>query len=222
MGRFREELEGDFHAAYSDDFLRDSLRVLASSYRGAHADCRMQYPAPEAHDLYPIVRRAMVEYQLRQLVQNYYPEISASAELNHGGTSYYTLLASNNVFLTAHAVEQPNRTVRKAMYRETYARASQPNLFGEPPEEGTILYGVLLHGPEELNKTRPEFAHVAFPNKDCSDYVGRIDLFGRFPELVNELWSFEEEEIPDELDMGIKPESERRKDNEEGAEDHTG
>ena len=108
------------------------------------------------------------------------------------------------------------------IYRETYARASQPNLFGEPPEEGTILYRVLLHGPEEQNKTRPGFAHVAFPNKDCSDYVGRINLFGRFPELVSELWSFEEEMIPDELDMGIRPESERRKDDEEGTEDHTG
>lgn len=221
MGRFREEMERDFLAAYSDDFLRDALRVLAGSYRGAHADCRMQYPPPEAHDLYPIVRRAMVEYQMRALAEDY-PEVSASAELNHGGTSYYTLLSSGNVFLTAHAVEQPNKTVRKAMYRETYARASQPNLFDEPPEEGTILYGILLHGPDALNKTRPEFAHIAFPNKDCSDYLARINLYERFPGLVGELWSFEEEEIPDELDMGIRPESERRKDDEEGAEDHTG
>lgn len=167
------------------------------------------------------MRRAMVEYQIRELAEGY-PEISASAQLNYGGTSYYTLLSSGNVFLTANAVDHPNKTVRKAMFRETYARASQPNLFGEPPEEGTILYGILLHGPDELNKTRPEFAHIAFPNKDCSDYVGRVDLFGRFPELVSELWSIDEEVIPDELDMGIRPESERRKDDEEGAEDHTG
>lgn len=221
MERFREELERDFLAAYSDEFLQDAVRILAASYRGAHADCKMQFPAPEAHDLYPIVRRAMVEYQMRELAESY-PEIAASAELNHGGTSYYTLLVSGSIFLTANAVENPNKTVRKAMYRETYARASQPNLFGEPPEEGTILYGILLHGPDELNKARPEFAHIAFPNKDCSDYVGRVDLFGRFPELVRELWSIEEEVIPDELDMGIRPESERRKDDEEGAEDHTG
>lgn len=221
MERFREELERDFLAAYSDEFLQDAVRILAASYRGAHADCKMQFPAPEAHDLYPIVRRAMVEYQMRELTESY-PEIAASAELNHGGTSYYTLLVSGSIFLTANAVENPNKTVRKAMYRETHARASQPNLFGEPPEEGTILYGILLHGPDELNKARPEFAHIAFPNKDCSDYVGRVDLFGRFPELVRELWSIEEEVIPDELDMGIRPESERRKDDEEGAEDHTG
>ncbi|MBA2781521.1 MAG: hypothetical protein H0T74_01160 [Rubrobacteraceae bacterium] len=163
----------------------------------------------------------MVEYQVRELSEDY-PEISASAELNHGGTSYYTLLSSGNVFLTANAVEHPNMTVRKAMYCETYARASQPNLFGEPPEEGTILYGILLHGPDELNKTRPGFAHIAFPNKGCSGYVGRVNLFARFPGLVGELWSIEVEEIPDELDMGIRPESERRKDDEEGAEDHTG
>lgn len=221
MGRFREEMEQDFLIAYSDDFLRDALRVLAASYRGAHADCSMQFPAPEAHDLYPIMRRAMVESQMRELTEGY-PEISATSELNHGGTSYYTLLSSGNVFLTANAVENPEKPVRKAMYRETYARASQPNLFEEPPVEGAILYGILLHGPDELNKTRPEFVHIAFPNKDCSDYVGRVDLFGRFPDLVGELWSIEEELIPDELDMEIRPESERREDNEEGAEDHTG
>jgi hypothetical protein len=221
MRRFREDVEGDFLAAYSDYFLQDALRILATSYRGAHADCRVQFPAPEAHDLYPIMRRAMIEYQIRELAKSY-PEISASAQPNHGGTSYYTLLSSGNVFLTANAVDHPNKTVRKAMFRETYARASQPNLFGEPPEEGTILYGILLHGPDELNKTRPEFAHIAFPNKDCSDYVGRVDLFGRFPGLVSELWSVDEEVIPDELDMGIRPESERRKEGEEEAEDHTG
>ena len=221
MGRFREEMERDFLAAYSDDFLQDVVRVLANCYRGAHAECRLQYPPAEAHDLYPIVRRAMVESQLREVAEGY-AEISAPSKPNHAGTSYYRLLSSGNVFLTVNAVEHPNTKVRRAMFRETYAEVSQPNLFGEPPEEGTTLYGILLHGPEVLNKTRPEFAHIAFPNKDCSDYVGRIDLFGQFPELVGELWSFEEEEIPDELDMGIRPESERRKDDEEGEEDHTG
>lgn len=220
MGRFAAELREDFLAAYSDEFLQDVLRILASAYRGAFADCRSQFPVPEAHDLYPIVRRAMIEHQLREIT-NDYPEIRASAELNHGGTSFYTLLSSGNVYLTANAVEHRNKPVRKAMFRETYARVSQPNLFGEPPEEGTVLYGLLLHGADELNKARPEFVHIAVPNKDCSEYLARVDLFDRFPKPVNDLWSIDEEEIPDELDMGIRPGSEQRKGNEE-AEGHTG
>jgi hypothetical protein len=221
MGKFREDIEGDFFAAFSDDFLEQVLRVLAASYRGAHAECRLQYPPAEAHDLYPIMRRAIIESQLGEVAKEY-PEISASPKPNHSGTSYYRLLSSGNVFLTVNAVEHPNAKVRRAMFRNTYAESSQLNLFGPPPEEGTMLYGILLHGPELLNKTRPEFAHIVFPNRDCSEYVGRIDLFNRFSGLVSELWSFEEEEIPDELDMGIRPESERRKDDEEGMEDHTG
>jgi hypothetical protein len=221
MARFRQELEDEFFAAFPDDFLQQTLRVLASSYRGAHAECRLQYPPAEAHDLYPIMRRAMIESQLAEVAKEY-PEISAEPTPNPTGTSYYRLLSSGNVRLTVNAVDHPNTKVRRAMFRNTYAQASQPNLFGEPLEEGTMLYGILLHGPELINKTRPEFAHIVIPNRDCSEYLGRIDLFGRYSGLARELWTYEEEEIPDELDMGIRPESERRKDDEEEAEDHTG
>src|SRR5215213_2662557 len=173
MGRFRAEIEQDFLAAYPDDLLRDVLRALAAVYPGALADCRSKHPAPETHDLYPHVRRAMLEYQLREIAKGY-TGIVASAELNYKGTSYYTLLRSGSVYLTANAVETPSARVRHAMYRETYARTSQPNLFGGPLEEGTMLYGILLHGPEVKNKARPEFAHIAFPNQDCSEYIARI------------------------------------------------
>ena len=159
----------------------------------------MQYPRAEAHDLYPIMRRAMIESQLAEAAKEY-PEISAEPTPNPTGTSYYRLLSSGNVRLTVNAVDHPNTKVRRAMFRNTYAQASQPNLFGETPEEGTMLYGILLHGPELINKTRPEFAHIVIPNRDCSKYLGRIDLFGRYSGLVSELWTYEEEEIPDELD----------------------
>ena len=151
-----------------------------------------------------------------------YPEITGASKPNHRGTSYYTLLSSGSVFLTANAVQQPNELVRYAMYRETYAIASVPNLFGEPPAEGGILYAILLHGPEEEDKMRPEFVHIVFPNKDCSEYVGRIDLLLRFADLVEELRKTEEEGFEDKAFPSLRPGVEWQKDKEEGAEDQTG
>ncbi len=220
MGRYRAEIERDFLDAYSDDFLRDVARALSAAYRAAYEECRVNYPPPIAHNLYPQVRYAMIERELLAIAENY-AEIGASSEPNYTGTNYYTLLSSNNVFLTANAVDHPNRLIRYARFRDTYAQASTPNLFGEPPQEGDILYGILLHGPEMTDKAHPEFAHVVFPNRGCSEYVGRIDLLARLARVAGEQWDIEEEKIPDTAYPSLRPDVERRKGEEKGAEGHT-
>lgn len=213
-GAYGDELEREFLAAYADDFLRDALRLLATVYRGAHEDCRFSHAEPEAHDLYPYKRRAMLEGQLRGLARSY--GITASAERNHGGTSNYTLLASGNVLLTANAVEHPNTVIRRAVYRETYARAAQLKLFGEQPPRGDMLYAILLHGPDISNRARPEFAHIVFPDESCKRYVARINLFDRFSDVVGELWTIEEATVFDDLDIRIRTDIEEQDDEEEG------
>ncbi len=221
MGRYRAEIEQDFLTAFSDDLLRDVVRASVAAYRSAHEDCRVNYPVQVAHDLYPVMRRANLERDLLAIADGY-SEITGTSKPNHKGTSYYTLLSSGHVFLTANAVKHPNELVRYAMYRETYAIASAPNLFGPPPEEGRILYAILLHGPEQKDKMRPEFVHIVFPNRDCSEYVGRIDLLARFADLVKELRKTEEESVPDKAFPSLRPGVERRKDEDEGAEGQTG
>jgi hypothetical protein len=220
MAGYGDEVTREFLPAYPDDFLQDVIRLLAAVYRGAYQDCRINYAEPEAHDLYPQVRRAMLEGQLRELARSH--GITASAETNHGGTSFYTLLASNNVLLTANAVDHPNIIIRRAAYRETYARASQLKLFGEQPPKGPVLYAILLHGPDALNRARPEFAHIVFPDESCKQYVARINLFDKFRDLVEELWNTEEEIVEDKLDVRLRPNAKERNDEEKGAEDQTG
>ena len=207
MGRpkraaYGDELEQEFSAAYSDEFLQDAISLLALVYRGAYEDCRFSHAEPEAHDLYPHKRRAMLEGQLRELARSH--GVTASAERNQGGTSNYTLLASNNVLLTANAVDSPNTIIRRAAYRETYARAAQLKLFGEEPPRGTVLYAILLHGPDVLNRARPEFAHIVFPDESCKKYVARINLLSRFSDLVDDLWPVGEETVFDSLNIQIR------------------
>src|SRR5215213_4812501 len=220
MAKYRAEIERDFLNAYSDDFLRDAVRALYIVYRAADEECRASYPPLIAHDLYPQLRYAMIERELLAIAENY-AEIKASSEPNHTGNSYFTLLSSNNVFLTANVVDSPNRLIRYARFRDTYAQLSTPNLFGEPPQEGEILYGILLHGPEMSGRAQPEFAHIVFPNRDCSEYVGRIDLLASLAETDTTRWADEEENIPDTAYPSLRPGVERKND-EEGAGDNAG
>ena len=204
-------IKREFLEAYSDDVQQDILRLLANCYESAHQDCRLNHARPEAHDLYPHKRRAVIEGQLRELAGGY-PEITAAAELNSKGTSFYTLLASGNVLLTANAVEHPNVIIRRAAYRETYARAAQLKLFGDgkqppgqQPLDGFLLYAILLHGPDPLNEARPGFVHIVFPDEDCTQYVTRINLFDRHASLVSELFPIEEEAVLGEPDIRLRP-----------------
>src|SRR5215210_2229706 len=106
MGRYRAEIEWDFRNAFSDDFLRDAVRALFAAYPAADAECRATYPPPIAHDLYPQMRYAMIERELLAIADNY-PEITASSQPNCTRNSYFTLLSSKNVFLTANVVDRP-------------------------------------------------------------------------------------------------------------------
>ncbi len=220
MGRYRAEIERDFLDAYSDDYLGNALRALTAVYNVAHKECAEKYPPRVAHGLYPQMRLGMLDRELLALTKDY-AGISASMEPNHTGTGFFLLISSGNVFLTTHAAESPNRLPRYAKFRQTYARASAPNLFDDPPEEGEILYAILLHGPEATNKMLPDFAHIVVPNRDCSEYVARIDLFAHVARLGTEVRGVEEEEIEDRAFPTLKPGVERRKD-EKGTEDRTG
>lgn len=220
MGRYRAEVERDFLDAYPGDFLRDAVRALHAIYPAANQECRANYPPAIAHDLYPQVRYAMIERELLAIAENY-EEITATSEANRTRNSYYTLLSSKNIFLTANVVDHPNRLIRYARFRDTYAQLSSPNLFGEPPQEGDILYGILLHGPEVNDRAQPEFAHIVFPNRDCSEYVGRIDLLASLAIPDAAQWATQEEHIPDTAYPSLRPGVERKSE-EEGAEDQTG
>lgn len=203
MPGFGDEIVREFLEAYPEDFLRGWLRTLFSGYREAHQECSRGYAEAEAHDLYPHLRRAKLEGQLRGLARSH--GIMATAESNRRNSSRYTLVRSGNVLLTASAVQDPNELIRRAAFRETFARESQLKLFGEQIPTGTALYAILLHGPDLLNRGIPEFSHVVFPDESCSQYVARINLFDMFSDSIGHGGAVEEEVVPDELDIHLRP-----------------
>lgn len=212
---FAEDVKRDFHDSFPDEFLRDIVRLLATGYSGTYTECYASHEPPEARDLYPVQRRAFIEGQIRKLAEDY-PEIRASPEQNSVKSHSYTLLRSKDVMLTVSAVPHHNERIRRAEFRETYARASELKLFDETPSKGSLLYAILLHGPDPLNLAKPAFAHAVFPDKEATTYVARIDLFERFSTLVTELWSGQEETIKDELDFQLRSETEEQGNTETG------
>ena len=163
----------------------DTARCLVRTYAESVAYCRDTFPGPEAHDLYPIHRRAMFERNWRGRLARY-PELEVSVESNASGGCYHTEVRVGRVVMTVSAVEAPFEIVRPAVFRKTLARESQLQLFAEPeePSDDALLYVLLLHGPLGGGLlTAPSFIHIAFPDPDCQKYVDRFNLLEYFPVL---------------------------------------
>jgi hypothetical protein len=212
MAISESDLKRAFHKAFSDDFLEDVIRLLDTVYLNAYQECRNYYPDEEAHDLRGHVRRAKLEFQLRELITRF-PKMQSAVQLNEKRTSYFTTLYSGNVVMTANQVQHPSVIVRRALFRETYAMGAQLHLWEKEvkPPEDAYLYTILLHGEDALNPRRPGFAQIAFPNSDCNGYViEHINLFTRFNDLVSKLWSVKEEKVKDELPLGLRESAKKK------------
>lgn len=192
-----------FDRSVPNRFVQETLRCLYSAYRDADAQCRQDFPMPEAHDLRGHLRRAMFERNWRTLATRYL-DLSASAVRNHRRTSYYTQIVSGCVVLTESAVETPEAMVRKAVFRQTLARSAQmvmPFVEHDLPAPDALLYAILLHGPADESTSSPGFVHIAFPSKDCSTYLDRIDLLKRYPNIAAEVRTDVPEIIDDEPEI---------------------
>lgn len=182
-------LKSVFLQEVPEPVILDSARCVLGSYDEAFRYCRDNFPGPEAHDLYPIIRRAMLERNLRARLSRYHATIS-TPELNAIGNCYHTELRSGRVVLTVSAVEAQGVIVRDAEFRKTLAQNPQGELFNkpEPPPEDAFLYAILLHGPLGGGMlSSPGFIRVAFPDQYCESYVDSFNLLDVFPVLRAEI-----------------------------------
>jgi hypothetical protein len=191
----------------------DTTRIIIKTYAAAYRYCLENYPGPEAHDLYPIVRRSMIERNWRARLARH-AGLDVSVQPNACGGCFHTELRVGRVVMTVSAVEKPSDLVREAVFRNVLSGASQLELFKEveEPPADALLYAVLLHGPLRSGLlAAPSFAQIAFPNGEFSDYVDRFNLMDCYPVLQEE-WT----KRPSTETMRRKPRLRRRKDEEAG------
>ncbi|MCX7424146.1 MAG: hypothetical protein NTW96_00680 [Planctomycetia bacterium] len=165
------------------------LRALFDCYEAADERCQTDFDRPEAANLRPFYRRALIESQLREVAASF-PEITATARRSPASGWNHTLVLCGRIALTQNAVGGPEEIVQPSLFRQRYAaRDNQRYLFVElEPEEpppDSVLYGILIHGQANEGVVFPGFARIVFPKEDLQSYLpGQIDLFREFPEVV--------------------------------------
>jgi hypothetical protein len=122
-----------------------------------------------------------------------YPEFTTKV-VNSSGWRH-TEITSGVIRFTVHAVENPCAMVDRSEYRDTLAESQSsffdPALFIPDAK----LYALLLHGPypgrdrSELRQYRylTGSVYLAFPETALKGYAHKVDLFERYPELLDEL-----------------------------------
>jgi hypothetical protein len=163
------------------------------------------------------VRRADIEVDLRNVAAKYVGT-EANPEPNRTHSTYHSVVIVGAVKLTQSKLPNPKRMVKPSAFREEYAADSDQYLLafmGKRTKKKVVsmgerdyLFAVLIHGCSRQNKARPYFVRFAFPNKECTQWIGQIDLMKRFDDVVTQFYApimaAEDEQRRVRLKKGIK------------------
>lgn len=194
------QCEALFFEHVPDLFLRHTTRMLFASHKRAWDDTRAQYAATEAENLLGFVRRGIVEGGLRDVADLHTENGLTHRVVKATGSGWnHTEILAGPVLLTAASAQSPCGPVDKADFRVGLAKGNNDALFEdlllfEDGLYGKHLFVILLHSryqhhdPAKQAKYGhlPGSAYLAFPASDLDSYVLEINLFDRYPEIVQE------------------------------------
>lgn len=181
-----EELDSYFEGSFSRPVQEALVKCVIHSYAIAWESCK-KYLKEEAHDLLGFQRWIELRSQLRGLGGRF-KEIETYTQPNGPAPSYHVVIDSEKIILTVSSVQSPWIMPRPASYRKEYAVQNQLDLF-EKLSPNSKIFGLLIHGPNPKDRSKPAFLQVRFPDKDYESYIQHnIDLFARFEGLVKQLF----------------------------------
>ncbi|WP_374001097.1 hypothetical protein [Bdellovibrio bacteriovorus] len=178
---FGKEILGQIR---TNEKLNEFLGDLVVGTKDFHQDTRRTvdrlFPSPEAKDLLPTFRRASFETLISKAADAL--GLPQTPVLNQAKNSTHREIKIDDFLLVSHHVSSPGFLVRDSNFRKTLAANSQMSFFDEDEQESGHVFGVLLYG-EFFNKEEDmsyPFLQLAFPNKELSDYVLKVDLLEMF------------------------------------------
>lgn len=178
---------GWFDSDVPEDFLRDVVIMLFEHY--AARDQRMAgFAYAERHDLWPHMRRALIEGDFRRLAAQH--GLAGSVESNVRCNANHTVVTAGRIDITQSYVDLRSELPRPAHFRKTMAQGSQFLLFARPenqPDQNARVYAILTHGSTGDDSSQPSFADILFPAMEGERVVlgGKIRLFeDRYADLV--------------------------------------
>jgi len=177
-------------------FFERLLRAVFAAHKVAAEECSATFDHPEAENILGFYRRAKLEGFMRDVARM--ERVHAEVVRSKKSSWNHTELRSGPIVLTASSVQTPCDLVEEADFRTTLARDSQGYLWPEPgdePEPDAQLYVLLLHSKSRWtnrdDQTRfghlPGSAYLAYPAPDLSSYVHEINLFKKFPRVIESL-----------------------------------
>lgn len=200
-----DELEAIMFNHMPPKFIERLLRAVFAAHKVAIEECSANFKGPEADNILGHYRRAKLEGFMRDTADM--EGIRAQVVRSRMSNWNHTELRSGPVVLTASSVQSPCDLVEEADFRVTLARDNQEALWPEPgdePSPDAPLYALLLHSKSRWSHEEqmryghlPGSAYLAFPLPDLSGYAHDINLFDKFPHVVD---SF----LPQEWDTEAK------------------
>jgi len=197
------ELEAILFQYMPPKFFERLLRAVFAAHKVAAEECAANFKGPETDNILGHYRRAKLEGFMRDAADM--EGISAQVVRSRMSAWNHTEVSNGPVVLTASSVQSPCDRVEEADFRLTLARSNQGVLWPEPGDEPNgPLYVLLLHGKSRwVREDRAQYGHLpgsaylAFPLPDLSGYAHDINLFERFPHVVDSL-------LPQEWDKEAK------------------
>ena len=175
-----------------DEFLTAAVRSVFLAREETHNQLKGEFAETERTNVAPYYVRGKVEGILRGAVARIK---SMTADVVQASGWNHTEVKSGPFTLTAHAVDYPCGMVNDVKYRRSLAE-KQTSLI----DPGTVmpdarLYALLLHSPfrgqnseeERQYDYLPGSVYLAFPEAARRSYAHQINLFEKFPKLIDSL-----------------------------------
>jgi hypothetical protein len=185
------ELNQAVEAYLPDDFLTAAVRSAFLARKLAHGICRSEFEQTEVVNVEPFFVRGKMDALLRDVAER---EPGFSSQVVQCSGWNHTEIAAGPFTLTPHAVDYPCGLVHNAEYRRALAE-SQGSLISADVIPGAKLYALLLHSPFRGRSAKEKFqygylpgsVYLAFPEAGLKRYAHQINLFEKFPGLVDSL-----------------------------------
>jgi hypothetical protein len=173
-------------------FLSSVVRSIFLARKDAHDHCAAEFALSEQKNVMPAYWRGKVQGLLRDsaaLVPGLTTDVVNSSGWNHNE------ITCGPFTITSHYVETPCGLVDDADYRKSLAE-SQPSFFDpEDMIKGAKLYALILYSPyrgKDNDDARqhaylPGSVYLAFPEAALRKYAHKINLYDRFPVLLETL-----------------------------------
>ncbi len=163
----------------------DLVDGVTAMYAEAADRCRARFANPKLARLASAQDRYFLIEDLLARLPSRIQGCHSRSEPNSAQSAEHLYVVVPGLAFTQSKVESPSNLPRPSGFRVQYAADGQlsldiPGMPASIPnsvvEEGVPLYGILIHGPDELDYMRPAFMCIGLPDSSYSKYVATFDL----------------------------------------------